>query len=110
MKSCLPSTLAPQFSLWRCFTRLALTLLVGATSLVFGVTAPAITITTASLPTATAGTAYATTLNATGGTQPYTWKLVSGGFPDGLALSPGGQIAGLPTASGSWVYSYPFRV
>ena len=61
---------------------------------------PTLTITTASpLPTAQPGTAYSQTLNATGGTSPYTWTLVSA-LPAGLSLSPGGQISGTPTTAG----------
>ena len=61
---------------------------------------PTLTITTASpLPTAQPGTAYSQTLNATGGTSPYTWTLVSA-LPPGLSLSPGGQISGTPTTAG----------
>ena len=61
---------------------------------------PTLTITTASpLPTAQPGTAYSQTLNATGGTSPYTWTPVSA-LPAGLSLSPGGQISGTPTTAG----------
>ena len=61
---------------------------------------PTLSITTASpLPTAQPGTAYSQTLNATGGTSPYTWTLVSA-LPAGLSLSPGGQISGTPTTAG----------
>ena len=60
---------------------------------------PTLTITTASpLPAAQPGTAYSQTLNATGGTSPYTWDLISA-LPDGLSLSPGGQISGTPTTA-----------
>jgi hypothetical protein len=67
-------------------------------------------ITTTALTNAVVGTPYSQTLAASGGTPPYTWALLSGGFPDGLSLSASGQITGTPTASGSWVYTYPFEM
>ncbi len=70
-----------------------------------------LTITTGALSNAVVGTAYLQTLAATGGAAPYTWAIQSGGLPSLLALNPtNGQIAGMPTASGSWVFSYPFEV
>ena len=47
------------------------------------------------------GSAYSTTLQATGGTAPYSWSLTSGALPSGLSLSSGGVISGTPSASGS---------
>ncbi|HXR08385.1 MAG TPA: putative Ig domain-containing protein [Candidatus Acidoferrum sp.] len=68
-----------------------------------------LTITTGTLSNAVVGTAYSQTLAATGGTPPYTWTLQAGGLPSLLTLNPtNGQIAGMPMASGSWVFSYPF--
>jgi len=57
-------------------------------------------ITTSSLPNGTAGTAYSATLNASGGTPPYTWT-ESGALPAGLTLSSTGTISGTPTTSGT---------
>ncbi len=37
------------------------------------------------------------TLQATGGTPPYVWKIKSGGLPAGLRISSGGVISGTPT-------------
>ncbi len=62
---------------------------------------PALSITTASLQTGTVGTAYGQTLQATGGTLPYTWSLTAGALPVGLTLSNDGVIAGTPVASGT---------
>ena len=68
-------------------------------------------ITTTAIPAATVGTAYSAPVVATGGLPPYNWSVQSGGFPDGLSLGKtNGIISGMPTASGSWVYSYPFTV
>jgi hypothetical protein len=63
-------------------------------------------ISTTSLPGATLSGAYNGTLAASGGTTPYTWSLVSGGLPTGLALSSGGTLSGTPSLLGS----FPFTV
>ncbi len=55
----------------------------------------AVNITTpGALPNATQGGVYSTTLTATGGTGGYTWRIVGGGFPNGVSLSGNGTIAG----------------
>lgn len=59
-------------------------------------TCPTITITPATLTTGTVGTGYNQSLAASGGVAPYTWALVSGTLPTGLALSSGGVISGTP--------------
>jgi hypothetical protein len=59
-----------------------------------------LTITSGSLPGGTVGTAYSTTLTASGGTTPYAWTVASGTLPAGLSLSVGGTISGTPTSSG----------
>jgi hypothetical protein len=66
-----------------------------------------LTITTAALPNATLNYAYATTLTAAGGVQPYSWSVTSGSLPNGVTLnSQTGMISGTPAASGN----YPFTV
>ncbi len=71
-------------------------------------TAPAaLTVTTGLLPTGKAGTAYSTTLIATGGTSPYSWQIASGSLPAGLGLEqPTGKISGTPTASGTFPITF----
>lgn len=59
-------------------------------------------ITTSSLPIGVAGAPYSATLQATGGTPPYSWVLTSGSLPTGLSLSSGGVISGTPGSSGSF--------
>src|SRR5205085_1224280 len=61
---------------------------------------PGLNLTTSSLPAGTVGTAYSQPLNATGGTPPYSWSIVSGSLPAGLNIS-GGTISGTPTAAGT---------
>ena len=56
-------------------------------------------ITTTSLPTGAVGRAYSQTLDAIGGTAPYTWTLAGGSLPAGLALFSAGLIGGVPTTA-----------
>ena len=59
----------------------------------------ALNITTTSLPGGTVGQAYSQTVQATGGTLPYTWSISAGALPAGLALNANtGAITGTPTA------------
>jgi hypothetical protein len=59
-------------------------------------------ITTTSLPNGTQNAAYSATLAATGGATPYSWSVVSGALPSGLALGrTTGVISGTPTRTGT---------
>lgn len=59
----------------------------------------------AQTPDGTYGTPYTGSVQASGGTAPYSWTIASGSLPPGLALDPAsGNITGTPTAAGS----YPF--
>ncbi len=62
-------------------------------------------ITTTELPPAELHTPYAATLEAVGGTPPYTWSITSGSLPPGLSLSSDGTITGIPTATGTFTFS-----
>ncbi len=66
---------------------------------------PPLLITTLSpLPDGTENQPYPNTqLTATGGTPPLTWSLASGSpaLPDGLTLSSGGLLSGIPTTAGT---------
>jgi hypothetical protein len=54
-------------------------------------------------PNATVGLAYSKTLTAVGGTSPYTWSVIGGTLPPGMALSTGGVLSGTPTVAGVFV-------
>src|SRR6266545_3676151 len=75
------------------------------------VSAPPPTIATgATLPAGTVGTAYSTTLSATGGTPPYSWSVTTGSLPQGLTLgSTAGVISGTPTAAGTASFTVGVR-
>jgi hypothetical protein len=63
---------------------------------------PPLSVTTTSLAGGSLDTAYSQTLQAIGGTPPYTWSIGAGTLPAGLSLSnpSTGAITGTPTATG----------
>jgi hypothetical protein len=72
------------------------------------VVGPAVSVVTTTLPAGVVGTAYAGgTLQATGGTGPYSWSVTTGTLPSGLTLS-NGAITGTPT--GRFVGTTSFTV
>lgn len=66
------------------------------------VVVPSVTVKTTSLPNGVIGTAYNQTLQAVGGTAPYTWSLATGIPPLGLSLSVAGAITGQPTTADTY--------
>ena len=67
---------------------------------------PPLQITTTSpLPGGSVATAYQTSLVATGGVSPYTWSVISGQLPSGLALAPDGTISGTPVLTGTFTFT-----
>jgi hypothetical protein len=72
--------------------------------------APALAVSTATLPDATTGTAVSSTVTATGGTGSSTWSITAGSLPPGLSLTPAGAntvtVTGTPTTTGT----YPFTL
>ncbi len=68
--------------------------------------APALQVTTQSLPTVPVGTPVNFQLAATGGTTPYTWSVMSGVLPAGLSLNPDtGIISGVPVMPGGFGFT-----
>jgi hypothetical protein len=80
---------------------------IGTTSSPVPPTPSPLTVTTNGLPNGTTGTAYSANLAASGGTSPYTWSLIGGSLPPGLALSSAGVISGTPSSAG--VFSVTFQ-
>lgn len=59
-----------------------------------------LTIDTQSLPDGVVGQDYSRDLQASGGSTPYLWSIISGSLPAGLQLSDDGKITGRPTTTG----------
>ena len=68
-------------------------------------TSTPLSIATTSLPNATAGQPYSFTLQASGGTPPYSWTVTSGSLPVGLVLATSGIVSGTPTSGGTTTFS-----
>lgn len=66
--------------------------------------APLAIETPTALPWATLFAPYSETLIATGGAPPYSWSIVSGSLPSGVALSAGGVLAGSPQSPGAFAF------
>lgn len=62
-------------------------------------------ITTTVLPAATVNGAYNFALQATGGTGPLSWSIISGVLSPGLAMSGAGVISGTPGVTGAWGFT-----
>jgi len=63
-------------------------------------------IVTTTLPSGTVQSTYSSTLQASGGTTPYTWSVTAGALPTGLTLNAAtGQISGVPTTSGTSTFT-----
>src|SRR5262245_13774122 len=69
-----------------------------------GPACPPITI-GGSLPGGVVGTPYSQTLTASGATAPYTFTILTGSLPAGLALSGDGIVSGTPTLAGSSTFT-----
>lgn len=70
-------------------------------------TAIPLAIDTNALPSATTGTAYSTSLSASGGQPPYRWNIAHGALPSGVQLSDStGALSGTRSASGQ----FPFEI
>ncbi len=62
-------------------------------------------VSTSALPNATQGASYSSTLAASGGTLPYTWRMASGSLPAGLSLTSAGAFTGSPTNAGTSTFT-----
>ena len=62
-------------------------------------------IDTTFLPVATVGYSYESSLEASGGTGPYTWTVVTSVLPDGLDLNTAGTITGISNRAGATAFT-----
>jgi len=62
-------------------------------------------VTAPSLPNGTIGQAYTLTLQAAGGTSPYSWQVATGALPGGLTFDNSGNISGTPTGNGTFIFT-----
>lgn len=62
------------------------------------------------LPDAIVGKPYGISLQAMGGTAPFTWAVLSGQLPAGLTLSTAGVLSGTPTATNPAPTAFSVRV
>ena len=61
------------------------------------------------LPTIPLGQAFSQVFVATGGTAPFSWAVVDGSLPPGLALADGALLAGTPSGGGSFRFTLRVR-
>lgn len=74
--------------------------------LTLSVVPSSLAITTLTLPPGSPGVAYTAQLQAAGGVPPYSWSVLGGNFPPGLALDAAtGALSGTPSAAGSFTFT-----
>ncbi len=64
-----------------------------------------ISISSTTLTSGTVSTAGSQTLTASGGTAPYTWKVLAGFLPPGTTFSSTGTLSGTPTRAGTYTFT-----
>ncbi|SPA24752.1 conserved hypothetical protein [Cupriavidus taiwanensis] len=78
----------------------------GSRAYTLTVSAPALSLSPATLPAPVAGTSYSQAFAAGGGTAPYTFAVAAGSLPAGLSLNPStGVLSGTPSAAGSHTFT-----
>lgn len=70
--------------------------------------AAGLSVVTSTLPAGTVGTAYAQTLQASGGTG-LSWRVSAGTLPQGLTLSVAGAVSGTPAVAGTASFTVEVR-
>ena len=66
---------------------------------------PCIEISPGTLPNGVVGSAYTTSLTATGGSAPISFSVTQGTLPPGLTLDAAGSVTGSPSAEGSYLFT-----
>jgi hypothetical protein len=66
---------------------------------------PSISLSPETLVPGTLNVAYSQSINASGGTAPYSFALSAGSLPNGMNLTSGGLLSGNPTQSGTFNFS-----
>jgi hypothetical protein len=64
-------------------------------------------VATTALPGASVHSPYFASLAASGGTAPFTWRIVSGHLPAGITITSAGNLSGVPTGAAG---TYPITV
>jgi hypothetical protein len=66
---------------------------------------PPLAVNAATLPGGVVGTAYGSSVGATGGQAPYSFSVVDGSLPPGVTLGTDGSLTGTPTAAGGFGFT-----
>lgn len=69
------------------------------------ISSPTISVTPGSLSAAMVGTAYSTSITASGGTAPYNYGITAGALPPGLILNSSGMLSGTPMTGGTYNFT-----
>ena len=73
--------------------------------LVFTVLSPRVAFDTRTLPAGVRSHTYSTTLEVSGGSEPYTFAVVAGALPPGIVLGSDGTLHGRPTRAGNFGFA-----